>query len=208
MLHTRFKVRTAEWEHILLPCWTLWTLPPTWSDASRTVTSVKPLVSRTLVAARPAKPAPITTIRGCRWVRRPLLRGSSVPSEEISQLCMPSKLLFVWVWGQIKAQNLHRRQQTIIILLIWGTEKKNLNFDHHIFHKSVPYTRSALFRAMLGVKRIPFGTSGHCRQVSLESPVNLTWANIPSKITYAINLFLKKLVGWVILGCMLPFLYT
>lgn len=75
-----------------------------WSDASRTVTSVKPFRSRTLVAARPAKPAPITTIRGCRWVPRPLLRGSSVLSEEISQLCMPSKLLFGAVWEQ-KTEN-------------------------------------------------------------------------------------------------------
>lgn len=96
----KLKVTSRKQGRVLSPCWTLCTRPPMWSDASSTVTSVKPFSSRILVAARPAKPAPITTIRGCRWVRSPLLRGSSVLSDEISQLCMPSKLLFDGVWGQ------------------------------------------------------------------------------------------------------------
>lgn len=87
---------TGKQTGVVLPCWTLWTLPPMWSDASRIVTSVKPFSSNVFAAARPAKPAPTTTIRGCGKMRRPLLRGSSVLSEEMSQLCMPSNLLFDW----------------------------------------------------------------------------------------------------------------
>lgn len=75
----------------------LCTLPPIRSEASSTVTLVKPFSKRVLVAARPAKPAPITTIRGCRCLCKALLRGSSVLSEDISQLCMPSKL-----WGRVR----------------------------------------------------------------------------------------------------------
>lgn len=79
---------------LLLPSFTLCTRPPIRSVASRIVTSVKPLSKSAFAADRPASPAPITTIRGCRFLRRPLLRGSSVLSADISQLCMPSKLSF------------------------------------------------------------------------------------------------------------------
>lgn len=91
---------------LLSPCWTLRTLPPMQSDASRTVTSVKPFSSKVLAAARPAKPAPITTIRG------PLLRGSSVPSEEISQLCMPPKVLFDWFWKETRWAKIKNLKKT------------------------------------------------------------------------------------------------
>lgn len=74
------------------PSFTLCTRPPMRLEASSTVTSVKPCSRSALAAARPAKPAPITTTRGCPLLRRPQLRGSSALSPLDSQLCIPSAL--------------------------------------------------------------------------------------------------------------------